>query len=155
MSTNFWKQNKKSSNDLSLHLSHPWFEFSLKVKVMGSNPGYFLKSFLLQPQYYIFQIFSSILDHCGNVPTHSTAHIFMTIRIRFCHFSVLGTFYGNFHCCLLITKKTPFHSLYYKEWPLQLIRKPRLSRDFRIFGICRSSPQTNFSDTIRNIQPAF
>jgi hypothetical protein len=23
------------------------FEFSLKVKVMGSNPGYFLKSFLL------------------------------------------------------------------------------------------------------------
>ena len=33
-----------SSNVLTLHLSSP---FSLKVKVMGSNPGYFLKSFLL------------------------------------------------------------------------------------------------------------
>ena len=29
----------------SSKLSHPWFEFSLKV--MGSNPGYLLKSFLL------------------------------------------------------------------------------------------------------------
>ena len=28
-------------------LYHPWFEFSLKVKVMGLNPGYLLKSFLL------------------------------------------------------------------------------------------------------------
>ena len=28
-------------------LSCPYFEFSQKVKVMGLNPGYFLKSFLL------------------------------------------------------------------------------------------------------------
>ena len=28
-------------------LSHPYFEFSLKVKVMGSNAGYFLISFSL------------------------------------------------------------------------------------------------------------
>ena len=34
-----------SSNVLTSHLSHP--EFSLKVKAMGSNPGYLLKSFLL------------------------------------------------------------------------------------------------------------
>ena len=27
-------------------LSHPWFEFSQKVKVMGLNPGYLLKSTL-------------------------------------------------------------------------------------------------------------
>ena len=31
----------------SSKLSRPYFEFSLKVKVMGSNAGYFLKSFLL------------------------------------------------------------------------------------------------------------
>jgi len=31
----------------SSKLSRPYFEFSLKVKVMGSNPGYLLKSFLL------------------------------------------------------------------------------------------------------------
>ena len=31
----------------SSKLSCPLFEFSLKVKVMGSNPGYFLKSLLL------------------------------------------------------------------------------------------------------------
>ena len=36
-----------SSNVLPLHLSRPLFEFSLKVKVMGSNPGCLLKSFLL------------------------------------------------------------------------------------------------------------
>ena len=36
-----------SNNVLPLHLSCPLFEFSLKVKVMGSNPGYLLKSFLL------------------------------------------------------------------------------------------------------------
>ena len=33
------------SNDLLLHLSSPQFEFSLKV--VGSDPGYLLKSFLL------------------------------------------------------------------------------------------------------------
>ena len=31
----------------SSKLSHPWFEFSLKVKVMGLNLGYLFKSFLL------------------------------------------------------------------------------------------------------------
>ena len=31
----------------SRKFSHPHFEFSPKVKVMGSNPGYLLKSFLL------------------------------------------------------------------------------------------------------------
>ena len=31
----------------SIKLSRQLFEFSLKVKVMGSNPGYLLKSFLL------------------------------------------------------------------------------------------------------------
>ena len=31
----------------SSKLSHSWFEFSLKVKVMGFNPGYLLTSFLL------------------------------------------------------------------------------------------------------------
>ena len=31
----------------SSKLSRQKFEFSLKVKVMGSNPGYLLKSFLL------------------------------------------------------------------------------------------------------------
>ena len=29
-----------------------WFEFLLKVKVIGSNPGYLLKSFLLYEQKY-------------------------------------------------------------------------------------------------------
>ena len=32
---------------ISSKLFHPWVEFSLKVKVMRSNPGYLLKSFLL------------------------------------------------------------------------------------------------------------
>ena len=36
-----------TSNVLPLHLSRQFFEFSLKVKVMASNPGYLLKSFLL------------------------------------------------------------------------------------------------------------
>jgi len=31
----------------SSKLSRQWFEFSLKLEVMGSNPGYLLKSFLL------------------------------------------------------------------------------------------------------------
>ena len=31
----------------SSKLSRPWFEFSLKVKVMGLNPGYLLKYFVL------------------------------------------------------------------------------------------------------------
>ena len=35
----------------SSKLSRPWFEFSLKVKVMGLNPGYILKYFLL---YYVW-----------------------------------------------------------------------------------------------------
>ena len=36
---------KSSSNVLQSKLSHPWFEFSLKVKVMGSNSGHLLKYF--------------------------------------------------------------------------------------------------------------
>ena len=36
----------------SSHVSRPKFEFALKVKVMGSNPGYLLKSFLL---YFFYQ----------------------------------------------------------------------------------------------------
>ena len=32
---------------LKSKLSRPWFEFSLKVKVLGLNPGYLLKSVLL------------------------------------------------------------------------------------------------------------
>ena len=36
-----------SSNVLPLNLSRPKFELSLKVKVMRSNPGCLLKSFLL------------------------------------------------------------------------------------------------------------
>ena len=40
----------------SSKLSRPKFEFSLKVKVMGSNPGYLLKSFLL---YFIYNFAST------------------------------------------------------------------------------------------------
>ena len=32
----------KTINVLHLHLSRPWFEFSLKIKVMGSNQACFL-----------------------------------------------------------------------------------------------------------------
>ena len=54
MSTNFffskvcWQCPAMFCLHTSSLLSHPWFEFSLKVKVMGSNPGYLLKSFLIQ-----------------------------------------------------------------------------------------------------------
>ena len=54
MSTNFWfsKVCWQCPAMFCLHtsskLSCSWFTFSLKVKVMGSNPGYLLKSFLLQ-----------------------------------------------------------------------------------------------------------
>ena len=44
------------SNVLPLHLKQNFpskFEFSLKVKVVGSNPGYLLKYFLLSFQIYI------------------------------------------------------------------------------------------------------
>ena len=34
------------------YVSHPWFEFSPKVKVIGSNPSYLLKSFLLYLSHY-------------------------------------------------------------------------------------------------------
>ena len=53
LSTNFWKQkvcwHRSAISCLisSSKLSHQWFEFSLKVKVMWSNPGYLPKSFLL------------------------------------------------------------------------------------------------------------
>ena len=43
------------SNVLPLHLKQtfpPIFEFSLKMKVMGSIPGYFFKSFLLLANFY-------------------------------------------------------------------------------------------------------
>ena len=45
-----------------------WFEFSLKVKVMGFNPGYLLKSFLpfctysSTRQYWILDFFSDLLS---------------------------------------------------------------------------------------------
>ena len=34
----------------------PQIEFSLKAKVMGSNPGYLLKSFLLGKKYHLFSV---------------------------------------------------------------------------------------------------
>ena len=59
LSTNFWKQKVCwhhpaifyliTSSKLSLQL----FELSLKVKVMGLNPSYLLKSFLLYKQFQI------------------------------------------------------------------------------------------------------
>ena len=53
LSTNFWKQKvywKRLTMFClvtSSKLSRQWFEFLLKVKVMGSNPGYLLKHFQL------------------------------------------------------------------------------------------------------------
>ena len=53
MSTNFlfskvfWQCPAMFCLYTSSNFSRPWFEFSLKVKVMGLNPGYHLKSFLL------------------------------------------------------------------------------------------------------------
>ena len=52
MSTNFlfskvcWQRPAMFCLCTSIKLSHPLFEFSLKVKVMRSDPGYLLKSFL-------------------------------------------------------------------------------------------------------------
>jgi len=40
-------------------LSRPYFEYSLKVKVVGSNPGYLLKSFLLYNKYSYLMSFMS------------------------------------------------------------------------------------------------
>ena len=52
LSTNFWKKKvllTSPSNCLitKSKLSRQWFEFSVNVKVMGSNPCYLFKSFLL------------------------------------------------------------------------------------------------------------
>ena len=55
LKTNFWKRKICSHHPamfcliISSKLSRQWFKFSLNVivKVMGSNPGYLLKSFLL------------------------------------------------------------------------------------------------------------
>ena len=58
LSTNFWKQKNCWHHPAmfclitSSKLSRQQFEFSLKVKVMGSNPGYLLKYFLLYIQYW-------------------------------------------------------------------------------------------------------
>ena len=50
----------------SSKLFHPQFEFSLKIKVMGSNPGYLLEYFLLYRYFFsfenIFEIFTSKHD---------------------------------------------------------------------------------------------
>ena len=60
MSTNFlfskvcWQRPAMFCLYTSSKLSRPWFEFSLKVKVMGSNPGYLLKSFLLYRWIFLF-----------------------------------------------------------------------------------------------------
>jgi hypothetical protein len=48
----------------SSKLSRPLFEFFLKVKVMGLNPGYLLKSFLLYPKYeYMALYFLISFEH--------------------------------------------------------------------------------------------
>ena len=53
MSTNFlfskiwWQRPAMFCLNTSSKLSHLWFEFSLKVKVMWSKPGYLFKYFLL------------------------------------------------------------------------------------------------------------
>ena len=51
-------------NVLPLHLSRPLFEFSLKVKVMGSNPGYLLKPFLLYGTVILLDIASGFVMFC-------------------------------------------------------------------------------------------
>ena len=65
LSTNFWIQKGCWPHPAmfclitSSKLSCQLFEFSLKVKVMGSNAGYLLKSFLLYPQ-HIYNFFELI-----------------------------------------------------------------------------------------------
>ena len=45
-SKNCWQRPAMFCLYTSSKVSRPWFEFSLKVEVMGSNPGYLLKYFL-------------------------------------------------------------------------------------------------------------
>ena len=67
MSTNFWKQKVCWYHPAmfcliaSSKFSCQWFEFSLKVMVMGSNPCYLLKSFLL---YIAYKYIKNTLNGC-------------------------------------------------------------------------------------------
>ena len=55
MSTNFLFKSLLTMPSTSNKLSHLWFKFSLKVKVkvIGSNPGYLLKYFLVYHTVFI------------------------------------------------------------------------------------------------------
>ena len=66
-----------------LFVSRPKFEFSLKVKVMGWNPGNLVKSFLLShnclgfPKVFLifFQSINSFIANFGNFPYVLALHI--------------------------------------------------------------------------------
>ena len=98
------------------------------------------------PLYYLFRIFFSILDHCGNVPTHSTAHIYIHdytyVFAIFQFWDILGKL------SLLSTDNKKDHISFFvlQRMTTATLRKPRLSRDFRIFRICLLSLQTKLSD---------
>ena len=79
LSTNVWKQKVCWHHPAmfclitSSKLSCQWFEFSLKVKAMGWNPGYLLKSFLLER-----------FDHLMNSPKIEYKSLFLA-RFVSCH----------------------------------------------------------------------
>ena len=56
----WWQHSAMFCLITSSKLSRQWFEFSLKEKVMGSHPGYFLKSFLLWKK-HIFWCYHFVL----------------------------------------------------------------------------------------------
>ena len=68
-------------------LSHPLFEFSLKVKVMGSNPGYFLKSFLLYNKKHYKKAFKKEYCKKGSFSDSTGTGAFKAVEIVFdCEF---------------------------------------------------------------------
>ena len=69
MSTNFsfaklcWQHPAMFCLYIPRKLSHSWFEFSL-VKVIGSNPGNILKSYLLYPNFQLLTHFFFMGNIC-------------------------------------------------------------------------------------------
>ena len=74
--TYWWQAEKMFCLYTSSKLSRPQFEFSLKVKVMGSNPGNLLKTFLLYSRKYRFDNRTVWRKFCPSAPVSTKQMVF-------------------------------------------------------------------------------
>ena len=99
MSTNFWKNNVDITRQCftSSNLSRQWFKFSLKMRVMGLNPGYLFKSFPLYQFIYISNyinlLFFSLQNYASENGLTRWSCVILPHLVRYFH---LSTFFWMF-----------------------------------------------------------